>query len=346
LKYERGSLAVLDQLKLPHETLYIDVLGAEDAFTVIREMKVRGAPLIAIVAALGLAVEVTTGSASEGSAEDVRDFLNTRLGYLRGSRPTAVNLGNACELLGGVASKACAEGEATGKTVADAFVAAAEAMLEDDVAANRRQGAYAVETLAAEPSCMGKEKLSVLTHCNTGSLATAGFGTALGIIRALEERGMLKECFCTETRPYNQGARLTAYEIVMEGLPGTLIADSAASFLMAQGKVDAVAVGADRVAANGDTANKIGTLQLAIAAARFGIPFLIVAPLTSCDTNISDGSWIEIEERAAVELKSVNGSPVAPEGIPVWNPAFDVTPAALITAIVTDKGVIRKGAPG
>ncbi|CAM9808278.1 unnamed protein product, partial [Hapterophycus canaliculatus] len=203
-------------------------------------------------------------------------------------------------------------------------------------------GDFAVEALLSEPSCKGKARLSVLTHCNTGSLATAGFGTALGVIRALSEEGLLEACYCTETRPYNQGARLTAYEFVSEGLPGTLVPDSAASFLMARGKVDAVAVGADRVAANGDTANKIGTLQLAIAAAHYSIPFLVVAPLTSCDPKTPTGADIVVEERPAAELKTVAGVKIAPDGIDAWNPAFDVTPASLITAIVTDKGLVPR----
>eukprot|EP00904_Undaria_pinnatifida_P005086 jgi/Undpi1/1707/HiC_scaffold_11.g05097.m1 len=341
LRYERGSLQVLNQLKLPHETVYVDILGASDAFSAIQTMMVRGAPLIAIVAALGLAVEVSTGAEKEGTAEEASAVLYAKLDYLQTSRPTAVNLANACQALKTSISAEASRNGSTGASTIQLFVTLAEAMLEEDVAANRRQGDFAVEALLSEPSCKGKSRLSVLTHCNTGSLATAGYGTALGVIRALAEKGILEACFCTETRPYNQGARLTAYEFVAEGLPGTLIPDSAAAFLMAQGKVDAVAVGADRVAANGDTANKIGTLQLAIAAAHYAIPFLVVAPLTSCDPETATGADIVIEERPAAELKSVAGHKMAPDGINAWNPAFDVTPAGLITAIVTDKGIVR-----
>eukprot|EP00752_Nemacystus_decipiens_P005063 g4597.t1 len=346
LRYSRGSLQVLNQLKLPHQTEYVDIAGVEDAFKAIKTMMVRGAPLIAIVAALGLAVEACSGLGDEEDKEETASTLKEKLDYLKTSRPTAVNLGNACEVLKAVISEEAARPGGSGRSTAEAFVAKAEAMLEEDVAANRRQGEFAVEALLSEPSCKGKARLSVLTHCNTGSLATAGFGTALGVIRALSEKGLLEACFCTETRPYNQGARLTAYEFVAEGLPGTLIPDSAASFLMAQGKVDAVAVGADRVAANGDTANKIGTLQLAIAAAHYGIPFLVVAPLTSCDPETANGAEIVIEERPAEELKTVAGTKIAPDDIAAWNPAFDVTPAELITAVVTDEGVVPRKKAG
>ncbi|CAM9656515.1 unnamed protein product [Ectocarpus fasciculatus] len=340
-RYTRGSLQVLNQLKLPHETEYVDVRGAGDAFDAIKTMMVRGAPLIAIVAALGLAVEACSDTPN-GTAQEASSMLHEKLDFLKTSRETAVNLANACDALKTtISGEAAREGSTWGSTV-EAFVGAAEGMLEEDVAANRRQGGYAVEALLSEPSCKDKARLSVLTHCNTGSLATAGFGTALGVIRALDEKGLLANCYCTETRPYNQGARLTAYEFVADGLPGTLIPDSAASFLMAQGKVDAVAVGADRVAANGDTANKIGTLQLAIAAAHYGIPFLVVAPLTSCDPETATGAGISIEERPASELKTVAGTKIAPDGISAWNPAFDVTQAGLITAIVTDKGCVPR----
>ncbi|CAM9692751.1 unnamed protein product [Ectocarpus sp. 6 AP-2014] len=306
-------------------------------------MMVRGAPLIAIVAALGLAVEACSEATQNGSAQEASSMLHEKLDYLKTSRETAVNLANACDALKTTTSGEAAREGSTWSSTVEAFVGTAEAMLEEDVAANRRQGrGYAVEALLSEPSCKGKARLSVLTHCNTGSLATAGFGTALGVIRALDEKGLLASCYCTETRPYNQGARLTAYEFVADGLPGTLIPDSAASFLMAQGKVDAVAVGADRVVANGDTANKIGTLQLAIAAAHYGIPFLVVAPLTSCDPETATGGGISIEERPASELKTVAGTKIAPDGISAWNPAFDVTPARLITAIVTDKGCVPR----
>ncbi|CAN0240793.1 unnamed protein product, partial [Ectocarpus sp. 12 AP-2014] len=236
-RYTRGSLQVLNQLKLPHETKYVDVRGAEDAFDAIKTMMVRGAPLIAIVAALGLAVEACSGATQNGTAQEASSMLHEKLDYLKTSRETAVNLANACDALKATISGEAAREGSTWSSTVEAFVGAAEAMLEEDVAANRGQGGYAVEALLSEPSCKGKARLSVLTHCNTGSLATAGFGTALGVIRALDEKGLLASCFCTETRPYNQGARLTAYEFVADGLPGTLIPDSAASFLMAQGTV-------------------------------------------------------------------------------------------------------------
>lgn len=333
------SLSVIDQLKLPHEKLMIRIENIQDAWGVIRNMQVRGAPLIAIVAVLGLAVELAkTPSLAGATAKEVSNHIIKALDYLRTSRPTAVNLFNACDCMTAVVMKASKE-ESTGQSVINAYTNAAVKLFKEDLAANMRQGAFGVE--AARQDCKDKTELSVLTHCNTGSLATSGFGTALGVIRALKEKDMLKACYATETRPYNQGARLTAFEMVEDNLPGTLITDSMASFLMAQGNVDLVVTGADRVVANGDTANKIGTYQLAIAAQYHKIPFYIVAPTTTLDISKLSGSEIEIEQRPADELTMVAGHRIAAPGIAVWNPAFDVTPASLITAIITDVGVIR-----
>jgi methylthioribose-1-phosphate isomerase len=231
------------------------------------------------------------------------------------------------------------------RALIDAFVNEAEAMLAKDVADNRAIGAFGAEALL-EPA--GKGNIRLLTHCNTGSLATASYGTALGIIRRVQELGRLDHAFCTETRPYNQGARLTAFELVHEGIPATLITDSMAAFLMKSRGIHGVVVGADRVAANGDTANKIGTYQLAIAARYHGVPFFVAAPLTSIDLSMEDGSSIPIEERPASELTDMNGVRIAAPGIGVWNPGFDVTPAELIGGIVTEHGVVYKegGASG
>jgi S-methyl-5-thioribose-1-phosphate isomerase len=211
-------------------------------------------------------------------------------------------------------------------------------MLEKDLADNRAIGAFGAEIFKGAPA----RSLRLLTHCNTGSLATVGYGTALGVIRALQERQQLVHAYATETRPYNQGARLTAFELAFEKIPSTLITDSMVSFLMSREKIDAVVVGADRVVANGDTANKVGTYQLAIAAQYHGVPFYVAAPLTSIDTSLTDGSQIHIEERPAHELTHIFGQRIAAEGIGVWNPSFDVTPAKLISGIITEHGVVHR----
>jgi len=366
LKYSRAdsSLEVLDQLEVPHRTVYIPVPDCEAAWSVIRKMQVRGAPLIAIVAALGLAVEAARrlpGGGDEAktmsacSVQDTCTFLLERMQYLRTSRPTAVNLFKCTDELSAMITKVAAEQGATSVAVLRAYIAAAEAMLDADVAANRAIGRFGAEAIltsvrqkrraagtaagtAAEDEV--DDLVTVMTICNTGSLATAGYGTALGVVRALHEMGKLKQVYACETRPYNQGSRLTAFEIVTDGLPGTLICDSMASSCMRSKGVDAVIVGADRVAANGDTANKIGTYQLSIVAKHHGAGFWVAAPSTSCDVHTATGADIEIEERPAQELRVVAGQQVAPGAIAVWNPAFDYAPASLITGIITEHGTL------
>ncbi|XP_024521805.1 methylthioribose kinase [Selaginella moellendorffii] len=342
--YNRGSLRLLDQRELPFKIVYLDVNDSGTGWKAIKDMVVRGAPAIAIAAALSLAVEVhNLRPGKVTTPQDALLLLQKRLDYLVSSRPTAVNLADAAEKLKKVASVAASTDNASAQDVFQAYIEAAEAFLEEDVSSNKAIGDYGSAFLlnGADES----RKLAVLTHCNTGSLATAGYGTALGVIRALHSQNRLHTAFCTETRPYNQGSRLTAFELVHDNIPAVLVADSAAASLQSSGRVDAVIVGADRVAANGDTANKIGTYSLAVSASRHGIPFLVAAPLTSVDLSISSGDQISIEERSALELTHTQGGQghrVAAEGISVWNPAFDVTPAALISAIITDKGVITK----
>ncbi|KAK9142165.1 hypothetical protein Syun_011565 [Stephania yunnanensis] len=375
--YERGSLKLLDQTKLPLQTIYLEVRDSADGWHTIRDMVVRGAPAIAIAAALSLAVEVFNLEGFDGTSKDAAALLAKRLDYLVSSRPTAVNLSDAAEKLQAVVSKAaltvgdsrsvfqCAEFSIKRNVMT--YIEAAETMLEDDVASNKAIGSYGASFLRSLHK--DSDRLSILTHCNTGSLATAGYGTALGIIRALHSQGTLERAYCTETRPFNQaslsitllsvsggtsreggsimvvGSRLTAFELVHEKIPATLIADSAAAALMKSGRVNAVIVGADRVASNGDTANKIGTYSLALCASHHGIPFLVAAPVTSIDLSISSGDQIVIEERSPKELLNSRGGlgeQVAASGISAWNPAFDVTPASLITGIVTEKGVITK----
>ncbi|KAI8343822.1 S-methyl-5-thioribose-1-phosphate isomerase [Blakeslea trispora] len=335
IKYTRGNLSILNQLVLPHETLFETVLNVQNGHAAIKTMKTRGAPAIAIVAALSLAVDVHTRSQNGEfkTVDEVVQFLHESIEYLKTSRPTAVNLFDAAAKLWDVIQKTAATTQDP-QVVVLAYIEAAEQMLVDDHAKQ-------------------KDNISVLTHCNTGSLATAGWGTALGIIRDLHKNGNLKHAYCTETRPYNQGSRLTAYELVYEDIPATLICDNMASALLKQNPgVQAIIVGADRVAANGDTANKIGTYQLAITAKHHGILFIVAAPSTSIDLKTKSGEDIVIEQRPAEELVIVSGIRVqdseptsvrtAAENIGVWNPSFDVTPAHLISAIVTEQGVVTK----
>ncbi|XP_004244859.1 methylthioribose-1-phosphate isomerase [Solanum lycopersicum] len=340
--YRRGSLQLLDQRKLPLETLHLDIHDTNDAWDAIKEMVVRGAPAIAIAAALSLAVEVSNLASFDGTSHDASVFLSKKLDFLVSSRPTAVNLSDSAVKLKEVISKAAAIAKEA-NSVFQAYIEAAEVMLEDDVTSNKAIGSYGASFI--KNYLTDSKNITILTHCNTGSLATAGYGTALGVIRALYADGALERAYCTETRPFNQGSRLTAFELVHENIPATLIADSAAAALMNAGRVKAVIVGADRIAANGDTANKIGTYNLAVSAMHHGIPFYVAAPLTSVDLSLSSGQEIVIEERSPKELLHTRGGlgeQVAASGILVWNPAFDVTQAKLISGIITEKGVITK----
>ncbi|KAM3557342.1 hypothetical protein ARSEF4850_005110 [Beauveria asiatica] len=364
VRYTRGQLQVLDQLRLPHEFHYDNVATRQEAFDSIASMRTRGAPAIAIVASLGLAVELHNGSAPDGSTKDIVSYIDTALDYLKESRPTAVDLTNAINQL---KARIRAAGDAATKDeVVQAFIDEAEKIFEKDLETNLAIGDYGAEWLRAQVGASSDKQVSVLTHCNTGSLATSGHGTALGIIRTLHSKGLLQHAFCTETRPYNQGSRLTAFELVFEGIPSTLITDSMAASLFrtrgAEKNIAAVIVGADRVVRNGDTANKIGTYQLAVLAKHHGIKFIVAAPTTSIDLITKTGDGIKIEERKPFELTQITGAVIKPDGtvdettkvrvatadqrINVWNPAFDVTPAELIDAVVTEKGAVEKGADG
>lgn len=364
------SLQILNQLLLPHQTVYDTLHTAEDGWHAIKSMRTRGAPAIAIVAALSLAVELQTTTISD-KAEETAAFILEKLEYLVTSRPTAVNLGDAARKLEKITSSAAAKQGANGQAVRTAYVDAAAQMLIADVADNKGIGGHGADWIVkhSPPSVSNHGddgRISILTHCNTGSLATAGYGTALGVIRSLHAQSALRRAYCTETRPYNQGSRLTAYELVHDGIPATLITDSMASALLQMKggpeRFGAVVVGADRVAANGDTANKIGTYQLAITAKYHGIPFLVAAPRTTIDLSTRNGSAITIEERPGEEVTRIKGPrfdgvdvdvsgptetvSIAAHGIDVWNPAFDVTPASLISGIVTEVGVVEKGEDG
>ncbi|KAH0623999.1 hypothetical protein JD844_007252 [Phrynosoma platyrhinos] len=325
LRYRRGSLEVLNQLLLPQRSLYEEIGG------------VRGAPAIAIVGCLSLAVELNNKRTTEESIGNLETFVLDSLSYLVSARPTAVNMAQAAQELGCIVRQEAKREGSTVESLRESVISWAEAMLEKDLKDNRSIGDHGAHHLLQQ---IGQDKVIVLTHCNTGSLATAGYGTALGVIRSLHAMGRLEHVYCTETRPYNQGARLTAYELVYERIPATLIADSMVSMAMKEKKISAVFVGADRVVANGDTANKVGTYQLAIAAKHHEIPFYVAAPSTSCDLSLEHGGQIIIEERPSQELTDINGVRVAAPGIGVWNPAFDVTPHDLITGgIITELGV-------
>lgn len=353
MRYSRGSLEVLDQLKVPQVKEYIPVPDSAAAWAVVKSMQVRGAPLIAIVSALGLAVEAEgkrkgsdLADAAAGAA-----WLKKQMQYLRTSRPTAVNLFNAMEELDAVVDQAAAAPSASVGSILEAYILAAERMLDRDVSDNKAIGEHGADAIlqAMEKNGRAGKPARVLTICNTGSLATANWGTALGIIRSLQKRGCLERAYALETRPYNQGARLTAFELVEEGMPGTLICDSMAAALMRTKGVDACVVGADRVAANGDTANKIGTYGLSVIAKHHGVPFFVAAPSTTLDGKTASGDEIKIEERPAEELLSIDiGGElrrIAAQGIEAWNPAFDFAPCSLITGIITERGAIPHQAP-
>ncbi|KAG9306601.1 hypothetical protein G9A89_004798 [Geosiphon pyriformis] len=307
------SLLILNQLLLPHTTKYESALSIYDGHSAIKEMKVRGAPAIGIVAALSLAVDlqlrlqnVENNNSFENIASLV-EFIHTSINYLKTARPTAVNLSRALEDLWSVTIENAKIAHTT-RQVIEAVVTRAENMLLDDVKDNKNIGRYGAEFLLQNAQNFEMEgKIKVLTHCNTGSLATAGYGTALGIIRSLHHRQKLSHAYCTETRPYNQGSRLTAYELLHDNMPSTLICDSMASALLSKNQVAAIIVGADRVARNGDTANKIGTYQLAITAKYHGVMFIVAAPSTSIDLEINSGENIIIEERPQEEMISVSG---------------------------------------
>ena len=287
-------------------------------------MVVRGAPAIGITAAYGVVLAARNRIRTSG--EDWRSGFADDLDCLAAARPTAVNLRWAVSRL-----RARVETLAT-REVEDALLAEAQAMHDEDIAANRRMGQLGAALI--QGPC------GVLTHCNTGSLATGGFGTALGVIRTAYGQGGLSQVYADETRPWLQGARLTAWELVQDSIPVTLICDGAAAWLMHTGKVQWVVVGADRIAANGDTANKIGTYNLAISARHHGVRFMVAAPTSTVDPATPDGGSIPLEHRAGEEVTTLGGRVFAPEGVQAWNPVFDVTPAGLIDAIVTERGVV------
>lgn len=326
---ENGKLFLLDQRKIPESVEYVDASDLDGMYAAIKDMIVRGAPAIGVAAALGLALEAKRNTNKKNHAEFL-SVLELAKSKLQSARPTAVNLRWATDFVFEIAEK---NGNHSLPELAELLVESAHALIEKDILINKAIGEHGARLLR-------HDECSILTHCNAGALATCGWGTALGIVRSVVERGCKLTVYVDETRPRQQGARLTVWELLRDGITPTLITDNMAGYVMSQGKVDAVIVGADRIACNGDAANKIGTYSLAVLAHAHGIPFYVAAPLSTIDPFTDSGSHIPIEERDSDEVLSIQGQQVAACGANVLNPAFDVTPARLITGIVTEKGVL------
>ena len=322
-----NKVRILDQTSLPQEEVYLELSNYQEVAQAIKEVKVRGAPAIGIATAYGIAL-----GAQKIKAETREEFLaklNQILEVFSSTRPTAVNLFKAIKRM-----KAVATNRKDITQIKVALLTEASKMHGEEEEATKRLSQFGAELI--------KDGFTVLTHCNTGALATAGHGTALGVIKAAKEQGKGISIFITETRPLFQGARLTTWELRQGGIPVTLITDSMAGHLMSKGEVNCVIVGADRIAANGDVANKIGTYTLAVLAKENGIPFYVAAPTSSIDLSLSSGKQIPIEERSPEEVTHIRGIRLSPEGVRVINPAFDVTPHRYVTAIITDRGIVSK----
>jgi methylthioribose-1-phosphate isomerase len=321
-----GKVRFLDQTLLPHEEVWVETGDYQVVAEAIRGLQVRGAPLIGVAAAYALVLAAL--STDETDIARFRSHLQEAVDELAATRPTAVNLAWALERMIRTADLAT-----SAEDVRTALVVEARRIHQQDIEANKRIGAYGAELL--------REQSTVLTHCNAGALATGGYGTALGVIRSAAAEGRLQRVFATETRPLLQGARLTAWELAHDGIPFTLIVDSAAGSVLRHDLVDAVVVGADRIAANGDVANKIGTYQLAVLARENHVPFYVAAPTSTIDLVVPSGDDIPIEERASSEVTSLRGLNLAPDGGSALNPAFDVTPNTFVDAIITENGIAR-----
>jgi methylthioribose-1-phosphate isomerase len=320
-----GRLRILDQSKLPEEQVFVNLDDYRDVVCAIKEMKVRGAPAIGVAAGYGIALGAS--GIKTANRDDFLAQLNQVMQTFAASRPTAVNLFQAINRM-----KKAAEGDDVAE-MKKSLINEAKRIHEEEATATKELSRLGAELI--------KDGFTVLTHCNAGPLATAGYGTALGVIKAAKEQGKKVSVFVTETRPLLQGARLTTWELMEEGIPVTLITDSMAGYFMKRGEIDCVIVGADRIAANGYTANKIGTYSLAVLANAHGIPFYVAAPTTTIDLSLTSGYQIPIEERSPEEVTHVQGVPIAPKGVKAANPAFDVTPHNYITAIISEKGIIR-----
>ena len=327
VRWQDHRVFLIDQNRLPNEYSYVEISRVEDMVEAIITMIVRGAPAIGVAAAYGMYL-----GARDLTTTDRSQFLTqlSKIGkMLRATRPTAVNLFWAIDRMERTARATIG----TVPEIIQQLLIAAQQINAEDIETCQAIGAHGLAALPTSP-----EKLCILTHCNAGALATAGYGTALGVVRSAWAQGRLARVYAGETRPRLQGARLTSWECVQEGIPVTVIGDSMAAHCMKQGFIDAVVVGADRIAANGDAANKIGTYSLALVAKAHNIPFFVAAPLSTIDFSLSDGSLIPIEERHPSELYQIGDTIVCPPGVEFYNPAFDVTPANLIQAIVTEFG--------
>ncbi|MBI1195990.1 MAG: S-methyl-5-thioribose-1-phosphate isomerase [Gammaproteobacteria bacterium] len=327
IKWREDVLNLLDQRLLPSQTEWLVIDSAAGAADAIRTMVVRGAPAIGITAAYGVVLGARRRYTENPSTW--RNAIEADLQLLAASRPTAVNLFWALKEM-----RQAIETFAGDADPVPELLALAHRISEEDIEGNRRMGDFGADLI--EGPC------AVLTHCNAGALATGGYGTALGVIRSAYARGLIDTVFADETRPWLQGARLTAWELIEDGIPVTLVAEGSASYLMAQGKVKWIIVGADRIAANGDVANKIGTFNLGVIARHHGVKLMVAAPTSTIDLETPTGRDIPIEQRTSDELLTIGGQRIAAAGASAWNPVFDVTPAELVTAIVTERGVIRE----
>jgi methylthioribose-1-phosphate isomerase len=327
MEFKSDRLRLIDQRRLPAQYGFFECRTHEDCVFAIKDMVVRGAPAIGAAAAYGVALAALQYRGQGGP--DFRRSLGAAMETLLSSRPTAVNLRWAVERMRALLD---AQGASEPSELYPLLKAEADAILSEDIQKSERLSEFGAALIP--------DGATILTHCNTGSLAVPGLGTALGMVKAAWRAGKKLSVYADETRPRLQGARLTAWELMQEGIPVTLIADSVAATLMRDGKIDLVAVGADRIAANGDSANKIGTFMLSVLAKRYQVPFYVAAPLSTIDFSCPNGSGVIIEERGAEELTEIEGKRVAPEGVRVYNPAFDLTPAEHISAIVSERGLL------
>jgi methylthioribose-1-phosphate isomerase len=328
LEWTDRGVRFIDQTKLPTEETYVTCTTYEQVADVIRNMVVRGAPAIGVAAAMGVALGVSNSKAE--TTADLKRDLDQICDVISKTRPTAVNLFWAIQRMQEKFERVRIRPIAQ---IKQDLIGEAQRMHAEDIAANQAMGRHGAALLPAEGG--------VLTHCNAGALATAGYGTALGVIRAAVEQGKKIHVFADETRPFLQGSRLTAWELMKDGIPTTVISDNMAGAMMRQGKIGAIVVGADRIAANGDVANKIGTYSVAVLAKEHGIPFYVAAPISTIDLSCPTGNEIPIEERNAREVTHIAGKQMVPDGVSVENPAFDVTPAQYVAAIITERGIAR-----
>lgn len=329
LEWTDAGVRFIDQTKLPTEEAYVTCKTYEEVADAIRTMIVRGAPAIGVSAAMGVALGVRDSKARDRA--ELKQDLDRICDVLGSTRPTAVNLFWAIRRM---KEKFDAVSAQPMLNIQQTLITEAQQMLMEDIAANEAMGKHGAVLLPASGS--------VLTHCNAGALCACGYGTALGVIRAAVDSGKKIHVFADETRPFLQGSRLTAWELMKDGIPTTVIADNMAGAIMRQGKIAAVIVGADRIAANGDVANKIGTYTVAVLAKEHGIPFYVAAPFSTVDLDTPDGSQIPIEQRSSQEVTHMAGKQIAPDGVLVENPAFDVTPHQYVSAIITERGIVRE----